>query len=107
MWPNPQETADLVTFTEEILNGNVHFLCSVWKFGGHKFWGRADPIFLICRATPCKNEKKILYDLLGESLSHHFAKFIGNISCRRGDKTFLICYMTSCDYVINGRKIFW
>ena len=29
MWPNPQETADLVTFTEEILNGKLHFLCSV------------------------------------------------------------------------------
>ena len=25
MWPNPQET---VTFTEEILNGKLHFLCS-------------------------------------------------------------------------------
>ena len=29
MWPNLQETADLVTFTEEILNGKLHFLCSV------------------------------------------------------------------------------
>ena len=29
MWPNAQETADLVTFTEEILNGKLHFLCSV------------------------------------------------------------------------------
>ena len=29
MWPNPQETADLVTFAEEILNGKLHFLCSV------------------------------------------------------------------------------
>ena len=28
MLPNPQETADLVTFTEEILNGKLHFLCS-------------------------------------------------------------------------------
>ena len=28
MWPNPQETADLVTFTGEILNGKLHFLCS-------------------------------------------------------------------------------
>ena len=28
MWPNPQETADLVTFTEEILNGKLHFLYS-------------------------------------------------------------------------------
>ena len=29
MWPNPLETADLVTFTEEILNGKHQFLCSV------------------------------------------------------------------------------
>ena len=28
MWPNPQSPADLVTFTEEILNGKFHFLCS-------------------------------------------------------------------------------
>ena len=25
---NQEETADLVTFTEEILNGKLHFLCS-------------------------------------------------------------------------------
>ena len=29
MWPNPQFPANLVTFTEEILNGKLHFLCSV------------------------------------------------------------------------------
>ena len=29
MWPSPLETADLVTCTEEILNGKLHFLCSV------------------------------------------------------------------------------
>ena len=28
IWPNPQETANLVTFTEEILNGKLHFSCS-------------------------------------------------------------------------------
>ena len=28
MWPNLQETADLVTFAEEILNGKLLFLCS-------------------------------------------------------------------------------
>ena len=32
MWPDPQETADLVTFTEEILNGKLHFLWSVSFF---------------------------------------------------------------------------
>ena len=29
MWPNPQETVDLVTFTGEIFNGKLHYLCSV------------------------------------------------------------------------------
>ena len=28
MWPNPQETADLVKFTEEIFNRKPLFLCS-------------------------------------------------------------------------------
>ena len=28
MWPNSQFPADLVTFTEENLNGKLHFLCS-------------------------------------------------------------------------------
>ena len=31
MWPNPQFPADLVTFTEEILNGKLHFLYRVGK----------------------------------------------------------------------------
>ena len=29
MQPNPQFSADLVTFTEEILNGKLQILCSV------------------------------------------------------------------------------
>ena len=29
MSANPQDTADLVTFNEEIFNGKLHFLCSV------------------------------------------------------------------------------
>ena len=28
MLPNPQGNVDFVTFTEEILNGKFHFLCS-------------------------------------------------------------------------------
>ena len=31
MWPNPHGTADLVTFTQEILNGKLRFLCSITK----------------------------------------------------------------------------
>ena len=32
MSPNLQETVDLVTFTEEIVNGKFHFLCGVSIF---------------------------------------------------------------------------
>ena len=28
MWPNPEFPADFVTFTQEIFNGKLHFLCS-------------------------------------------------------------------------------
>ena len=35
MWPYPQETADLLTFTEEILNGKLDFFeqcdCNIVK----------------------------------------------------------------------------
>ena len=31
MWPNLQETADLVAFTEEMLNEKFNFLCSESK----------------------------------------------------------------------------
>ena len=31
MWLSLQETADLVTFTEEIPNGKLNFLCSFWE----------------------------------------------------------------------------
>ena len=30
MWPNPKFSADLVIFTEEILNRKFHLLCSVY-----------------------------------------------------------------------------
>ena len=31
MWPNPQETVDLVTITKEIFNEKLHFFCSIMK----------------------------------------------------------------------------
>ena len=32
MWPNSQETADLATFAEEILNGKLHFFVQCDNF---------------------------------------------------------------------------
>ena len=40
MWPNPQETADLVTFTEEILDGKRHFFLVEDKFFDTIAWCR-------------------------------------------------------------------
>ena len=38
MWPNPEFPADLVTFTEEILNEKLHFMCSDYiAVGEHVF----------------------------------------------------------------------
>ena len=37
MWPNPQFSADLVTFTEEIINGKPHF-CAVIFDISQKVW---------------------------------------------------------------------
>ena len=52
MWPNPQETADLGTFTEETPNGKLHFLWSVkYKLGYHVFsyWkSKIDTLDKVC-----------------------------------------------------------
>ena len=53
MWPNPQFTADLVTFTEEILNGKLRLLCSEMRLSLSSFdiakqshWTKATPQLL-------------------------------------------------------------
>ena len=39
MWTNPKETLDLVTFTEEILNGKLHCLFRVkYSSTENVFW---------------------------------------------------------------------
>ena len=37
MWPNTQENADLITFTEEILNGKLHFSAVQNKMKSSKY----------------------------------------------------------------------
>ena len=39
MWPNPQFPADLVAFTEEILNRKLHLLCiGISRFEAELFY---------------------------------------------------------------------
>ena len=60
MWSNPQIPADLVKFTEEIINGKLHFLCSVRFLQVHKYFLQIFKILLLlCSAflkkDSCKN----------------------------------------------------
>ena len=95
MWPNPEETADLVTVTEEILNGKFHFLCSEvittyyisgtqpWTF--QRRWGflQSDSrdntknlIFFIFIMVPLKNHIYI-YFFFGKQIGYEeFKKYI-------------------------------
>ena len=53
MWPNPEETADLVTFTEEILNGMIHFLCSAFSL-----------IILYSESSYCIQSDHVVFNVL-------------------------------------------
>ena len=46
MWPNPQFSAELVTFTEEILNGKLYFLYSASCFEGFRICLQETQVFL-------------------------------------------------------------
>ena len=66
MWPNQQETADLVKFTEKILNGKLHFLCCVFTVilievnvtrslgEEYIYWCCSDELYCICRKILCR-----------------------------------------------------
>ena len=52
MWPNPQETDDLVTFTEETLHGKLIFFRSV-ACEVSEFCVRFSPLFLYISVIGC------------------------------------------------------
>ena len=62
MWPNPQEAASVIISTEGILNGKLHFLCSVFCKMSDVFIGLVISMLLGFKclyAAPksCQNEK--------------------------------------------------
>ena len=60
MWPNLQFPVDLVTFTEEILNVKIHFLCSVRYFQGPSYATCHSTVFFI---NPFSTKVPLLYPL--------------------------------------------
>ena len=63
MWPNPQCPADLLIFTEEILNGKFHILCSDKSFCQKDLWWK-DLAFRLITFTRffCQSFTKLLLD---------------------------------------------
>ena len=68
MWSNPHGTADLVIFTENILNGKLHFLCSdicVWVKFDKITWKVFNTIKKGKKSSSCeKDVEKILFFML-------------------------------------------
>ena len=76
MGPNPQETADLITFTEEILNGKLYFLCSE-SFKNKLKYSQVNlnvdivffmhPLYVLCTPSS-RGELKQIMDILPRKL---------------------------------------
>ena len=82
MWPNPQETEDLVAFTEENLNGKLHF-CAVMvavarrenpqrpsKSCSKNTWNRYNEDF----NNKVWWDRKIIFNQVSASLKRYFMK---------------------------------
>ena len=58
MWANSQFLADLVTFTEEIPNGKLHFLCSGYSFNKQRVSNLNKAWYLYSSMTYAASQKK-------------------------------------------------
>ena len=75
MWPNPKETADLVTFTEEILNGKLHFLCGVIVKAMFNKWIKSKKI-IICSKHIISMKRQSELGVLTEALFYVREQYI-------------------------------
>ena len=96
MWPNPQFPAHLVTFTEEILIGKLHFLCNEWNIMlciinstklcihsaifhlSHKVHGGM--ILSVLRADPMASSQMLFFNISIVCSTSSFCLFISFIS---------------------------
>ena len=92
MWPDPQATADLVTFTEDILNGKLQFLYSAWNTSRNVF--RNLPNIWWCIKIDLKNltlsfSLKLAVWIKGVSTCKKLSRFkMLNLAGKGGDQLF-------------------
>ena len=83
MKPNPQETADLVTFIEEILNGKLHFLCSRLYVGRLSFSISPDYFLLLFNRVTKQNDIFASFETsltMSTEVSHNWIFIVLNTS---------------------------
>ena len=116
MWPNPQKTADLLTFTEEILNAKLHILCSatpIYGFGLPEDYLKTCDFILLCatnanernggrqyvlptnsnwRKTICHKKLNLFYNHRKEQRAHTITKVSASlVSIRNYSSRKILC----------------
>ena len=87
MWPNPQFSADLVTFTKEILNGKLHFLYRASCFEAFRICLQETQVFLeysVAVTWRC-SVKKLFLKFISSFIVKHLCEsiFFNNVAGRR------------------------
>ena len=70
MWPNPQETPDLVTYTEKILNGKLPLFCWTTAFPVNIHFAFQDAFKASLRCSQDVFARCLLEDVLKMSCKH-------------------------------------
>ena len=98
MWPNPQKTEE-ITFTEEILNGKLHFLCSVMLLGVEDLL----QAHLVCGDEILKNTKQ---DRLGVTLDNKLNFATNLLSITKNVNNKFIALTRVQKYITTDKKAY-
>ena len=98
MWPNPQETEEII-FTEEILNGKLHFLCSVMLLGVEDLL----QAHLVCGDEILKNTKQ---DRLGVTLDNKLNFATNLLSITKNVNNKFIALTRVQKYITTDKKAY-
>ena len=112
MWTNPQCPADLVALTEEILNEELHFLCSVTSttLPGDCLWNISF-LILITNSMIHSYRSRRPEVLLGKSVLKICSKFTEEHPCRSVILIKLLwnrflAWVFSCKFAANFQNTF-
>ena len=103
MWPNPQFPAHLVTFTEEILDRRLHFLCSVIGLlkafeNWFHYFSHVDLLFSFVKTGKVFHKLRLeifWFNKVADFLNQHFLS--GQIDTKKKTETgtiFFLCMAT-------------